>query len=126
MESQGSTRLSGVAGSDTGVVVRVKSSRRLKIENVEFKFKEGNAGMDWETVIPIKYDVTLVDSTKTAKVKAGKGGNKSAKGKPFVYQIRLYYNSVLKDDKWGHFYLKTNLKEKKEIQVSGMLEGKKG
>ena len=126
MDAGGGLRLSGVSGNDTGAIVSIKSAKRLKIEKVEFKLKEVNGGMDWETVIPIKFAMALVDSIQTVKTKAGKGEKTTPSGKPFVYHVRLFFNPALMEDKWGEFHLFTDLKEKKDIQVPGMLEGKKG
>lgn len=127
LEQRDALRLSGVPGSDTGGVVLLKSSQRLNIEKVEFKFKEeaGIQGMDWETVIPLPFKVALIDSPKTVYQKPGKKGKGEMAGKPFMYQVRLFFAPKLKQDKWGDIYLTTDLKDKKEIKFSGMLEGKK-
>jgi hypothetical protein len=112
-------KFSGTKGADTGAVVKIKSFRRLKIEKAEFKFNVGGAGMELKTVFPIKFEVTLVDSVKSQKAKD------DVTVKPFVYLIRLHLNSELKTDQWGDISLTTDLKEKKEIKFSGVIEAKK-
>jgi hypothetical protein len=119
VEEPQSIKFSGAKGGDTGVVVRIKSFRRFKIEKAEFKFSDGGAGMDWKTVFPVKYEVSLVDSAKTQK------GKEDVRVKPFVYLIRLHLNSELKTDQWGEIVLTTDLKERKEIKISGVIEAKK-
>jgi hypothetical protein len=106
-------------------MVRIKSLKRLKIEKVEFKFNEGSQGMEWKTTIPIKFEVTLLDSSKASKEKPDKKSKDETIVKPFVYQLRMHLNSELKTDQWGDVLVTTDLKEKKEIKLSGMLEAKK-
>jgi hypothetical protein len=118
-------RFSGVKGNDTGAVVRIKSFRRLKVEKAEFKFNDAGAGMEWKTVFPIKYEITLVDSAKTQNEKPNKKGKEEGIGKPFLYKVRLHLDSELKTDQWGEIYLTTDVKERKEIKLSGVIEAKK-
>jgi hypothetical protein len=125
VDPQSGIRFPGVIGTDTGAVVRIKSMRRLKIEKAEFQFKDGGTGMEWKTVLPISYEVTLVDSTKTPKGKPDKKGKEKTGGKPFVYQIRMHLKPELMTDQWGDILLTTDFTEKKEIKLSGVLEAKK-
>jgi hypothetical protein len=118
-------RFSGAKENDTGAEVRIKSFRRFNVEKAEFKFNDAGAGMEWKTVFPIKYDMTLVDSTKTQNEKPDKKGKEEGIGKPFVYQVRLHLNADLKTDQWGEIYLTTNIKERKEIMLSGFIEAKR-
>ena len=120
-----SIRFSGVKGNDTGAVVKIKSFRRFKIEKAEFRFTDGGAGMEWKTVFPIKYDVTIVDSAKTQKEKPDKKSKDEIMGKPLIYLVRLHLDSELKTEQWGEIFITTDLKEKKEIKLSGVIEAKK-
>jgi hypothetical protein len=122
VEPHPAIRLSAAKESDTGVVVRIRTSKKFKVEKVEFKFKEGERGMDWETVLPLRFTCTFVELGKTAKKKDDR---KRYKGKPIVCEIKLFHTPKLIQDKWGDFHIYTNLKEKKVITIPGMMEAKK-
>ncbi|MBN1128843.1 MAG: DUF1573 domain-containing protein [Chitinispirillaceae bacterium] len=114
--------LSGIKGSDTGAVITIKSSRRFAVEKAEFKFDESAGGVSWETVIPLDYTQTLVDSA--ARETSTRATIASLKKKPFVYRVRVHFKPALKEDTWGDFCLTTNIGTRKEIRFPGTLGGK--
>ncbi|MBN1129203.1 MAG: hypothetical protein JXA71_09470 [Chitinispirillaceae bacterium] len=122
IEPHAAIRLSGAPGSDTGEVIRIRTSKKFTVKKVAFTFKEGEQGMDWEIALPVKFTYKYVSADKAA---GGKNRGRHYKGKPLICQIRLFHTPKLRDDKWGEFRIYTDLKERKEITVSGMMEAKK-
>jgi hypothetical protein len=134
LEPSGSLRLSSAKEKDTGEIITIKTANKdLKILDV--LFKENGKELDWKATVPIKFSVTL-DTAKQKKdtVKVKKA---PAKGKPdtakapgqtnelLIYKVRVSYVPSSKTDLYGEFVIKTNLKDKAELKVSGTLEAKK-
>ena len=99
---------------DTGVISSITTEKKdLKILGVTFK--ENGKGAEWLAMIPVRYTLTPdTTGSKTAK-----------KDDPARFTLRLMYTPVEKADKYGDFIIKTNIAEKPEITITGVLEAKK-
>ncbi|MBN1759449.1 MAG: hypothetical protein JW863_14065 [Chitinispirillaceae bacterium] len=113
IEQHSSLWLSPGKESDTGVVIRLRTLKECKIEKVEFRYTENELGMQWESVVPIRFTYEYVKE------------NEQPADKPNLCRIRLFYSPGLSEEKWGKFYITTDLKTEKEIFVAGTMVGRK-
>jgi hypothetical protein len=130
-----SIRLTSAKGSDTGEIITMKTEKPdLKITEVFFTVTGGGKEMDWKSNIPLQFTMLGVETPKEKpeppKVKSERGKAKQepvvAKEKePLKYRMRISYTPFDKEDKYGEVTLKTNMTEKPELKISGVLEAKK-
>ena len=118
VEERSSIRLSPGKQSDTGVVVRLHTSKRCVVKKVEFKYTETELGMQWETAVPIRFTYEYADEKESS------GDKQRFADKQNLCLIRLFYSPGPSEDKWGKFFITTDLKTEKEIFVPGTLVGK--
>jgi hypothetical protein len=109
-----SIRLEPPFGKDTGFVCSVTAVKKdLRITGINFKETGKEDG--WLSMIPIRYTLTA-DTTESKKAK---------KDDPLRYTLRVMYTPVEKTDKYGDFIIRTNIAEKPEVTVSGVILAKK-
>ena len=111
-------------GSDTGVVVTIKTVKKsLKITEVYFKEPENT--LDWKGIIPLNYTVLPPDTASTAKNSGGGKSDSAKRDETVAYKVRITYLSTEKKERYGEIYFKTNIPEKPEFNIAGTIEAKK-
>lgn len=125
-------RLSSKKDKDSGEVITIKTARKdLKI--IDVQFKENGKDLDWKAYVPIKFSMVAVDTVKPKKDTTKKASIKikttattaEHTEETLNYKLRVSYIPSSKNDLYGEFVIKTNLKENPEIKISGVLEAKK-
>jgi hypothetical protein len=129
-----SIRLSAVKDKDTGITVTIKTAKKnFKVTGIQFK--ETGKDLDWKAFVPVQFSMSALDSTgpakDTARVKKpadkGKRGADQSAAKQaqerLIYKLKITCNSISKSTQYGDFVIKTNLPEKPEIKISGVLDG---
>ena len=138
-----SIRLSSLKNADTGEIVTIKSERKdFKISEVYFNASGGGGKeMDWKSNIPLQFALLGPDTTKKTTKEPVKESKETVKPKkdtvkskqeavekqkePQSYRVRISFKPFDKEDRYGEFVIKTNIPEKPEVKLSGVIEGKK-
>lgn len=122
-------------GKDTSNVLTIKARRKdLKISEVIFR--ETGKDADWKSSVPISFSLAMEDSSAarvnnpTTAPDSGKANldSTTAAGKmpSYTYKLKLSCTPGEKETKYGDIIIKTNVPEKAEIKISGVIEVKKG
>jgi hypothetical protein len=132
-EPSNNVRLS--AKKDTGDIVTIKTMKSdLTITDVTFKIN--GKELDFKAFVPIKFSLARADLATQVNAPPEKDKKDTGKGKKkalttvqpppatYVYKLRLYYIPSSPTDEYGEFVLKTNIPDKPEIKLSGILEAK--
>ncbi len=111
------------AKRDTGVVILLKTERKnLEVTGVNFAFDQNDPLMSWRSSIPMSYTLTRVADAAAAQSNAGKEPGNPAL---ITYKLTVPYSPAQKGDLYGELVIKTNLPEKPELKISGMIESVK-
>jgi len=130
LDPSGNLTLSSTKGKDTGAIITIKTAEKnFKITDIQFK--DNGKELDFKANVPINFSMLPVDTVKPVKDTA-KAKKTPPKAKPevvppliFAYKVKVSYVPCSKTDIYGEFILKTNLKDRPEIKITGSLEAKK-
>ncbi len=112
-------------GRDTGVTILLKTDRKdFSVIGVSFSPNQSNDVLGWRSSIPMTFSFVRIPDT----VEAGAVGSKT--GTPamppvFVYKLKIPSSPNSREEMYGQLVITTNLPEKPELKISGMIEGSK-
>jgi hypothetical protein len=124
-----SIRISSWKNADTGEIVTLKTDRKdFKVTEVFFKMSNSAGDLDWKSNIPLQFTMMKPEPDAKATI-ADKSLVKPKsdivqKGKETPsYRIRIAFKPFDKTERTGEFIIKTNVPEKQEVKITGVIEG---
>ncbi len=113
------------AKRDTGVVILLKTERKnLEVTGVTFSFDQNDPLMSWRSSIPMPYTLTRMPDAIKEQSHSGKEAEQ-VNPALVTYKLTVPYSPAQKGDLYGQLVIKTNLPDKPELKLSGMLESVK-
>jgi hypothetical protein len=110
---------------DTGVTILLKTDRKnFSITSVTFSPNQNNEPLNWRSSIPMPFFLTKMPDTVEAKPAVP---NTSAPAAPplSIYKLKIPRSPNSREELYGQLIINTNLPEKPEVKISGMIEAAK-
>lgn len=112
-------------GRDTGVTILLKTDRKdFSVIGVTFSPNQNNDALGWRSSIPMAFSLTKIPDTVEAGAAVSKTGTPAVLP-VFVYKLKIPGSPNSKEEVYGQLVITTNLPEKPELKISGMVEASK-